>query len=94
MKKITVIAFVALFTSCGDNTTSEIKHVPATTQKEKKTPRFEGLVFASKIDTICEMPINPKTAEDTVLLNGKIYGFCAVECKQEFVNNLKEKKLR
>ncbi|HTN46893.1 MAG TPA: hypothetical protein VL098_11145 [Flavipsychrobacter sp.] len=94
MKKITGIALAALFTSCGDNTTSAIKHVPAATQKEKKTPRFEGLVFASKIDTICEMPINPRTAEDTVLLDGKIYGFCAFECKQEFVNHLKEKKLR
>jgi len=98
MKNISVslIAFL-LFLSACDQKNKEIKtdekkmavadssNIPA----EKK--KFEGIVFASKRDTTCGMPITAGL-EDTLMVNGKIYGFCAKECKDEFIKKLSAKK--
>ena len=59
---------------------------PATTDK------FAGIQFASQRDTVCNMSI-ASGVEDTLQLNGKVYGFCSTECKAEFAAQLvKEKK--
>ena len=52
---------------------------------------YEGIIFASKRDTICGMPLSAGV-EDTLHVNGKIYGFCAKECKEEFIKQLTAKK--
>jgi len=32
--------------------------------------------------------------EDTLVLNGKVYGFCSTECKNEFATILKQQHKR
>lgn len=86
----TIILF---FSACTENKTQE-DHQDATAIKEVSKSIFEGISFASKIDTICGMPVNTKTVEDTLMVDGKIYGFCAVECKQEFIKQLQEKNVQ
>ena len=57
----------------------------------KNKNRFADIVFASKRDTTCGMPLSAGI-EDTLMVNGKIYGFCAKECKDEFIAKLAAKK--
>lgn len=49
--------------------------------------KYAPLKFASKRDTICGMPITAGVV-DTLMLEGKIYGFCATGCKEEFAKML------
>ena len=98
MKNISVsfIAFLLLISACNQKeketkteekkmANSDSSNIPA----EKK--KFEGIVFASKRDTTCGMPLTAGL-EDTLMVNGKIYGFCAKECKDEFIKKLSAKK--
>lgn len=55
----------------------------------KKTKPFADLVFAEKKDLVCGMPLTAGI-EDTVTYKGKLYGFCATGCKEDFVKNPKE----
>lgn len=50
-----------------------------------------GLKFASKEDPTCGMPIAGGIA-DTATVDGKLYGFCAKECKDEFLKTASVKK--
>ena len=75
-----------LFFSCSNNTQPESK--PAVvTQKDsmvvKDKKKFEDIVFDSKKDLVCGMPLRAGI-EDTAHYMGKVYGFCATECKDEF----------
>ena len=42
-----------------------------------------NLVWAGNVDPICNMKVDEST-EDTVHLEGKIYGFCCEGCKESF----------
>lgn len=55
----------------------------------KKTKPFADLVFAEKKDLVCGMPLTAGI-EDTVSYKGKLYGFCATGCKEDFIKNPKE----
>lgn len=57
-------------------------HSPSNTNTQK----FQHLQFASNKDLVCGMPLSAGI-EDTAVVNGKIYGFCSKECKDEFVKN-------
>ena len=39
--------------------------------------------LASRNDLFCGMPLSENSIEDTVMIDGKIYGFCSSECKDE-----------
>lgn len=52
---------------------------------------FSHVVFATKKDTICGMPLSAGI-EDTLQFDGKVYGFCSKECKNAFVAVLKKEK--
>jgi YHS domain-containing protein len=41
----------------------------------------------SPIDPVCEMEMNADGIADTIEWEGKIYGFCATECKTEFIKS-------
>ena len=45
-----------------------------------------GLTLASKKDTICGMMVD--NTKYTVTVNGKLYGFCSKNCKEEFEKQL------
>ena len=100
MRKIKMILLsspILFAASCNTNKTEnkepeEIKKpvIDSIVQLPPAKP-FEGIIFASKRDTVCGMPLSAGVA-DTLHVNGKIYGFCATECKEEFVKQLTAKK--
>ena len=47
---------------------------------------FKTMKFDNKKDFICGMPVTAGVA-DTANYKGKVYGFCATECKEEFTKN-------
>jgi YHS domain-containing protein len=49
-------------------------------------PSLNAAKLAVNKDIVCGMPIN-KGVSDTAHYKGKIYGFCAAECKAEFVKS-------
>lgn len=51
------------------------------------------LKFADKSDPSCGMPLTAGV-EDTVTVKGKLYGFCAKECKEQFLALQQTKKLK
>ncbi len=69
---------------------------PPVAPAKKMTERPAGAVtkdmanvkFASKNDPVCGMPLRIGI-EDTMHYKGKIYGFCASGCKEEFVKDPK-----
>lgn len=88
-----LFALATTLTACG-NAANEEKQPDATAAmapKEEKTNKFAGIQFALDKDTICGMPLTAGV-EDTLMVEGKVYGFCATECKNEFVKMLSEGK--
>lgn len=43
--------------------------------------------LTTKKDLVCDMELTDDAIADTALVKGKIYGFCNVGCKQEFLQN-------
>lgn len=96
MKKIMIFSFaIVAFAACQNASTENNK--PATKDSSSmQSTHTEGidiskLKFASKIDTTCGMPITAGV-QDTVTVDGKLYGFCAKECKESFLKTLSAKK--
>lgn len=95
MKRIFVIASIA-FCACNTSNNNNKEEQPSTMlpkRADTTTAKFAHLNFASKKDTICGMPLR-LGIEDTLVLDGKIYGFCGVGCKDEFVAQLKQQHKR
>jgi len=91
-KKIVYTGIAALaILSCTSNTQKTEKpadevmpqhqHSPAPAAPKKD---LSTIVLDHKKDLVCGMPVSAGV-EDTVHYKGKIYGFCAKECKDEFV---------
>lgn len=78
-----------LITAChAGNNESKHEQTPA----EKSEPKFAGVQFASLKDTSCGMTLGD--IADTVMMDGKVYGFCSAECKGEFVTTLETENKR
>lgn len=86
------IAVLITLSACNNSTepaktdTTQMQQAAAETKAD-----FSNVEFASRIDTTCGMPIKAGVS-DTLILNGKVYGFCAKECKDDFVKTLAAKK--
>jgi len=99
MIKITPFFLVTLLAgliSCSDASEKQKETEPAATKADssmelKPANRFESVIFASQKDTICGMPLTAGV-EDTMHVDGKIYGFCAPECKEEFSKQIAANK--
>lgn len=97
LKIVTLIVFCAIQISCNSNV-SEAQEMANNKRKndsillsaQQTRINIEKLVFASKLDPICGMPITAGV-EDTITINTKLYGFCARECKIEFLKRRKTK---
>ncbi|CAN5523507.1 hypothetical protein BH11BAC3_BH11BAC3_37320 [soil metagenome] len=94
MKNIETIFYPALLTilaACNSNSSHNTveTNMPATDTMHATKPvkKFADIQFASKKDTTCGMPITAGL-EDTLMLNGRVYGFCSGECKADFANLL------
>ncbi|MBK7375489.1 MAG: YHS domain-containing protein [Ferruginibacter sp.] len=94
-KKIVVVAlFAAMLVSCGRNNGQEeapqndsVKSMmePTGTQPAGEE-KFAGVEIANTRDFSCGMPVSAGV-EDTAHYKGKVYGFCARECKEDFLKN-------
>lgn len=80
--------------ACNSNTQqTTLKDTTNTATAEVPKTDFSQVTFATKKDTTCGMPLTAGL-EDSVQLQGKVYGFCSKECKEEFVAKLKKENKR
>ena len=94
LKSTFLALFVSfLFASCSNSETASkpssaaVKH--GSTMRVIKTdtvPKFTPEMVNNKRDFICGMPVTAGIA-DTAHYKGKVYGFCASECKNEFLKS-------
>lgn len=84
---------VAMLIACKNEQTEQTENKQETMQatEEEKTIDVSKLTFASDKDPICGMPVKSGVA-DTATVDGKLYGFCAKECKEEFLKQQQAKK--
>lgn len=90
LKSILFITSISVLVSCenaSNNETPTEQTEMSSTETKDNTNKFEGIQFASAIDTICGMPITAGV-EDTLMVDSKVYGFCATECKHEFAKQI------
>jgi YHS domain-containing protein len=48
---------------------------------------YKTMKFDNTKDLTCGMPLKAGGVADTAHYNGKLYGFCSKECKDEFEKN-------
>lgn len=84
MIRVAIFTAALFFTACAENEGNH-SHNHSTSAPSKKEP-FKDVVLANQKDYICGMPVTAGVA-DTAQYNGKIYGFCATECKEEFLDD-------
>lgn len=85
-KMLTTTLMVALLAACKTkNPTPAVeKSAPGTMEtKAATTSEFTAAMVANKKDPICGMPVTAGIS-DTSHYEGKSYGFCSSECKDEF----------
>lgn len=87
MKK-TILYFIVvmLAVACNNNSTENArqdnKHMP----KDSTTSKFTLAMVDNTKDFSCGMPLTAGI-NDTAHYNGKVYGFCSKECKEDFLKN-------
>lgn len=87
MKKLTGGLLLLAFFSC--NQPAHKKEAPkqgTIMVKDTVADDLRQLAFAAKKDLVCGMPVSAGV-HDTVTYKGKLYGFCAKECKDEFIKD-------
>lgn len=85
MKKVILTLLVLTLFSCGKKEDSHTIQ-PSSSIIAPKNP-LNKLTYANKIDFYCKMDITKYGVSDTVTYKGKLYGFCATMCKEEFLKN-------
>ena len=88
MKNIISIIIVAAAFSCNQpkSVMPEKKMETVTVAKDSIENDLTKLAFAVKKDLTCGMPTSAGVS-DTVTYKGKLYGFCAKECKEDFLKD-------
>jgi YHS domain-containing protein len=92
MKLIYLIASSILFlASCSNNNEKKVEATPASTSTEmgKEASLYTPEMVVNKEDYTCGMPVSAGIS-DTCHVDGKAYGFCSVECKDEFLKDPKK----
>jgi YHS domain-containing protein len=85
-KSITIISVVIISASCKNQKHEEIKIASPVVVSNPAKPKFTISMVNNKIDLSCGMPLTSGIG-DTCHYNGKVYGFCSKECKDEFVKD-------
>lgn len=90
-KKITTAIMIALVhIGCSQSIKNEEDksglNEHENSMSSKSNPDFKNLVFDSEKDLICGMPLKAGIS-DTAIYKGKVFGFCAKECKEEFLKS-------
>ena len=90
MRKLFFLLFSGAFlmAACNNNTetSGEAGHNHDTTATVEKADPYKDVVFDNPKDVVCGMPISAGVS-DTAHYNSKVYGFCAKECKDEFLKD-------
>ncbi len=87
MKKFIFIAFSILAAiACNNQKPAEVKAPSVDSSMKVLKAKYTLNMVDNKIDLSCGMPLTAGI-EDTCHYNGKIYGFCSKECKDEFLKN-------
>lgn len=89
MKRVGIIVVAALclvLVSCNPKTEHHEAQVNSP-EPVAKAPEVKLAELATAKDLVCGMPLEEGAIADTILYEGKIYGFCASECKAEFAKN-------
>jgi YHS domain-containing protein len=94
MKKFLFAGAAIIAAACNNHKPAETKTESADSAMKVVKAKYTIDMVDNKIDLSCGMPLTAGI-EDTCHYNGKVYGFCSKECKDEFVKNpaaaLKEK---
>lgn len=87
MKRIILLASLTLFlfTACHQKGNTEKNPIPAS--EAKGAIKIKVADLATDKDLVCGMKLEGESIGDTILYDGKIYGFCSPECKAEFIKN-------
>lgn len=84
---VSIAIIMALF-SCAEK--KQQTEAPVTIMKMDtavaQKDNFKQVVFDSKKDVVCGMPVTAGIA-DTTHYKRKVYGFCSAECKEEFLKS-------
>jgi YHS domain-containing protein len=83
---IVMIMTAGLVISCNQGPKNEITSVPVVSAVDSAKPKLTRDMVDNKKDPSCGMPLTAGL-EDTVHYNGKVYGFCSAECKNQFLKN-------
>ena len=76
--------------SCNQQPKAEAAfHSPAYSKSDTAKPKFTRDMVDNVKDPSCGMPLTAGI-DDTLHYNGKVYGFCSDECRDEFKKNPKE----
>lgn len=88
MKNYISILFIAVTFGCNQpkSVMPEKKMETVATAKDSAENDLNKLAFAVKKDLSCGMPTSAGVS-DTVTYKGKLYGFCAKECKEDFLKD-------
>jgi YHS domain-containing protein len=88
MSRILAVLSVLFFiNSCGlVEGNGNVGKAPA---PEETKLQFDVANLSSNIDPVCEMTLDNSMLADTAMADGKIYGFCNVGCKVEFLSKHK-----
>jgi len=89
---ILTVAF--LLSSCNNSSKSEVQaeethsHEGHEHEQEVSKPTFTLAMLDDKHDYVCGMDLDRDDfISDTTLYEGKVYGFCAAECKESFLKD-------
>lgn len=88
MKKIISIILIAAAFGCNQpkSVMPEKKMETVAAAKDSVEANLSKLDFAVKKDLSCGMPVSAGVS-DTTTYKGKLYGFCARECKEDFLKD-------
>jgi len=87
MKSVTIAALlIFILASCNNPEQADHKANPTDSSSNKPKAKFTTSMVVNKIDLSCGMPLTAGI-EDTCHYNGKVYGFCSKECKDDFLKN-------
>ena len=84
MKILIYLLLLVIVFSCNKKEANVVKET--TSVIDPKNP-LNKLKYDNKIDFYCKMDITKYGVSDTTLYKGKLYGFCAKMCKDEFLKN-------
>jgi YHS domain-containing protein len=84
MKTLTSLVVILLFAACNAPHTQNATVLADTTAIDSS--KYPVSMVNNKKDLVCGMPVSAGIG-DTAHYNGKVYGFCSQECKDQFLKD-------